>query len=66
MGLALASTIACAQGSSKRPVRVLAPVAPGGPTDTVIRLLVPKLSEALGQTLVVDNRLSNNGVAATA
>ncbi len=65
LSLALASTVACAQGSSKRPVRVLVPVAPGGPADTVIRLLVPKLTVALGQTFVVDNRPGVNGVAGT-
>lgn len=63
--LALASTIACAQGASKRPLRVLVPVAPGGPADTVIRLLSPRMGEALGQIVVVDNRPSNNGVAGT-
>jgi tripartite-type tricarboxylate transporter receptor subunit TctC len=49
VGLALASTIACAQGFSKRPVRVIVPSAPGGNSETAIRLLLPKLSEALGQ-----------------
>lgn len=65
VGLALVSATACAQGSSKRPVRVLVPVAPGGPADTVIRLLVPRMSESLGQILIVDNRPSANGVAGT-
>jgi tripartite-type tricarboxylate transporter receptor subunit TctC len=65
VGLVLASTIACAQGLSKRPVRVIVPSAPGGNSETAIRLLLPKLSEALGQILVVDNRGSNNGVVGT-
>ena len=50
---------------SGRPVRIIVPVAPGGPSDTAVRILVPKLSEGLKQTLVVDNRPSNNGVAGT-
>jgi tripartite-type tricarboxylate transporter receptor subunit TctC len=64
-GLMLASGIACAQGLSKRPVRVLVPSAPGSVSETAIRLLLPKISEALGQILVVDNRGSNNGVVGT-
>jgi len=62
--LALLSPIAFAQDSSKRPVRVLVASPPGGPSDTQIRLLVPKMSEVLKQTLIVDNRPSNNGVVA--
>jgi tripartite-type tricarboxylate transporter receptor subunit TctC len=45
-------------------VRVLTPATPGGPGDIQIRLLLPRLSEALGQTLIVDNRASNNGIVA--
>ncbi|MGZ8229219.1 MAG: Bug family tripartite tricarboxylate transporter substrate binding protein [Burkholderiales bacterium] len=60
--LALAAGLACAQ--SQRPVRILVPAAPGGPSDVQIRLLAPKMSEVLGQTLLVDNRASANGVLA--
>lgn len=67
--LAFALAVACAapqaQGLGARPIRIIVPVAPGGPSDTAVRILVPKLSEALRQTLVVDNRPSNNGVAGT-
>src|SRR5450759_1593700 len=62
--LALASNATFAQGSGKRPVRVLVGSPPGGPSDIQIRLLLPKLTEALGQTLIVDNRASNNGIMA--
>jgi tripartite-type tricarboxylate transporter receptor subunit TctC len=62
--LAIASpTLASAQG--QRPIRVLVASAPAGPSDVQARLLVPKMSEALSQTLIVDNRASNNGVYAT-
>src|SRR3972149_951613 len=54
-----------AQGLGKRPVRILVASPPGGPSDVQIRLLVPKMSEMLGQTLIVDNRPSNNGVVAS-
>ena len=60
----LVSTPLLAQVTGKRPVRVLTPATPGGPGDIQIRLLLPRLSELLGQTLIVDNRASNNGVVA--
>jgi tripartite-type tricarboxylate transporter receptor subunit TctC len=64
IAVALVSTLLHAQGPDKRPVRVLTPAAPGGPGDIQIRLLLPRLSEVLGQTLIVDNRASNNGIVA--
>jgi tripartite-type tricarboxylate transporter receptor subunit TctC len=58
--------LSAAQGvTGSRPIRIIVPVAPGGPSDTAVRLIVPKLSEALNHTLVVDNRPSANGVAGT-
>lgn len=56
---------AAAQEVSKRPVRLLVPSPPGGPSDFAARLIAPKLSEALGQNVVVDNRQSVNGILAT-
>jgi tripartite-type tricarboxylate transporter receptor subunit TctC len=50
---------------SQRPLRVLVASAPAGPSDVQARLLVPRMSEALARTLIVDNRASNNGVFAT-
>jgi tripartite-type tricarboxylate transporter receptor subunit TctC len=44
-----------------RPVRLLVPNPPGGATDTLARVVSPKLSEALGQVIVVDNRPGSNG-----
>jgi tripartite-type tricarboxylate transporter receptor subunit TctC len=46
-------------------VRVLVPAPPGGPSDTAIRLILPRLSEGLKQPLIVDNRGGANGVAGT-
>src|ERR1044071_1620944 len=54
-----------AVAQSQRPVRVLVASAPAGPSDVQARLLVPKMSETLGRTLIVDNRASNNGVFAS-
>ena len=39
-----------------RPIRVLVPFAPGGGADTLARIITPKLTEAMGQQWVVDNR----------
>ena len=49
-----------------RPVRVVVAFAPGGQSDTVIRLLAPKMSEALGQSIVVENRTGAGGSIAGA
>jgi len=44
-----------------RPIRVIAPYSPGGQTDTVIRMLAPKMQEVLGQPIVVENRTGAGG-----
>lgn len=44
-----------------RPIRVVAPYSPGGQTDTVIRMLAPKMQEVLGQPIVVENRTGAGG-----
>ena len=53
--LPAASRIARAQTYPDRPVRVVVPYAPGGPTDTITRLLAQKMTEHVGKQFYVEN-----------
>jgi len=59
---ALAAASAFAQEFPTKPVRMIVGFPPGGATDLVARILQPKLSEAFGKQVVVDNRPGANGV----
>ena len=48
-----------------KPVRVLSPFEPGGSNDGVIRLVTPRMSELLGQQVIVENRPGAGGVIGT-
>ena len=50
------STAVHAQGYPAKPVRILVGFTPGAGIDIAIRLIAPKMGEALGQQIVVDNR----------
>ena len=60
--LAIAGAAAHAQEASRRPLRLLVPSPPGGPSDFAGRLVAQGLGEALGRNVVVDARQSVNGV----
>ena len=65
LALALVASAAHAQTFPGKPIRIVIGFPPGGTIDVVTRLLAPKLSEAFGQPVVVDNRPGANGVLAT-
>ena len=47
---------ATAQSYPTKPIRIIVPYSPGGSTDVVFRILAPRLTEILGQSVVVENR----------
>src|SRR5262245_53256753 len=61
------ASVAHAQSSyPARPVRVIVPFAPGGPSDAIARLLAQKFTESLGQQFYVENHAGGGGNLGTA
>src|SRR4030081_4028138 len=56
-----APRFARAQSYPDRPVRMIVPYAPGGPTDVITRLLAQKLSEQVGKQFFVENMGGGGG-----
>lgn len=64
--LAVAAVESHAQAYPTRPMRLLIPFAPGGPTDIVGRVIAQKVSEILPEPMVVENRPGGSGMIAHA
>jgi tripartite-type tricarboxylate transporter receptor subunit TctC len=60
-GLVLAAPLAAAQSWPAKPVRMVVNFAAGGSTDVIARSMSAKLSETLGQQVIVDNRVGVGG-----
>jgi tripartite-type tricarboxylate transporter receptor subunit TctC len=65
MTLLAVASVAGAQNWPQRPVRIVVGFPPGGGIDVVARLLAVRLSDSLGQQVIVDNRPGANGILAT-
>lgn len=55
-----------AQEWPNKPIRIIVPLPPGGPSDIVLRSAVPKMQQLLKQAIVIDNKPGANGNVGTA
>lgn len=63
--VAFAPAVALAQGYPTKPIRIVLPFGPGGVADITTRTIAPKLSESLGQQIVVENLPGAGGIRAS-
>ncbi len=62
LALAFACTVASAQSYPTKPIRLVVGYPPGGGTDTIARIVSPRLSERLGQPVTVENKGGANAI----
>ena len=65
-GMLCAAGVAWSQAYPAKPVRVIVPFPPGGANDIVARLVLPKLSEQMGQSFIIENRTGAGGTIGSA
>jgi tripartite-type tricarboxylate transporter receptor subunit TctC len=65
LSIALAAPAAIAQPFPSKPVKIVVPFATGGVADITARVLAQRLSETMGQQVIVDNRPSAGGIIAS-
>ncbi len=60
----LSSPCIAADEFPTKPIRMLVPFAPGGGADIIARMIAPRLTERVGQSVIVDNRPAASGIVA--
>jgi tripartite-type tricarboxylate transporter receptor subunit TctC len=65
IGACVATSAAHAQPYPAKPIRLLVPFGPGGVGDITSRAVMQKMSEAMGQQIIIDNRPSAGGIVAS-
>ena len=63
-GLLLLSAAAYAQGLPNKPITIVVPFGPGSGTDIIARIIAPRLTVALGLSVIVENKPGANGTIA--
>ncbi len=66
VGMLCTAGVAWSQAYPNKPVRVIVPFPPGGANDIVARLVMPKLSEQMGHSFIIENRTGAGGTIGTA
>src|SRR6476659_5056600 len=65
IALSLSCGSAAAQTFPSKPIRIIVPTVAGSAPDVRVRQIAPKVSESVGQPVIVDNRPGANGTIAT-
>jgi tripartite-type tricarboxylate transporter receptor subunit TctC len=65
LSLATVPTLARAETYPSHPIRIVVPSGPGGITDIVARIVGQRLSERLGQSVIIDNKSGASGIIGT-
>ena len=65
-GVLCVAGMAWSQNYPVKPVRVIVPFPPGGANDISARIILPKVSEQMGQSFVIENRSGAGGTTGTA